>query len=93
MCMNSIDQRVIDLLQFFLQIDLTNATKDTLLPELDSVVFIELVVTTEIEFDIELYDEELLYSSKITIQNWIDIVKSHLNDEVENSSTNNPLLG
>ena len=93
MCNNSIDQRVIDLLQSFLQIDLMNAGKDTLLPELDSVVYIELVVMIEIEFDIELYDEELLYNSQKTIRDWIDIVESHLTNTTENGSFDNPLLG
>ena len=92
MCVCSIDKRVIDLLQDFLQIDFADASKDTLLPELDSITFIELVVKTEMEFDIELYDEELLYNSNITIQSWIDIVQNHLNDSKENSDSLNPLL-
>ena len=92
MCVNSIDKRVIDLLQDFLQIDFADAAKDTILPELDSITFIELVVKTEMEFDIELYDEELLYNSNITIQNWIDIVQNHLKDSKENGNSLNPLL-
>lgn len=92
MCVSSIDKRVIDLLQDFLQIDFADVSKDTLLPELDSITFIELVVKTEMEFDIELYDEELLYDSNITIQSWIDIVQNHLNDSKENSDSLNPFL-
>ena len=92
MCMSSIDKRVVNLLQDFLKMDFADDSKDMLLPELDSITFIELVVKTEMEFDIELYDEELLYNSNITIQNWIDIVKNHLNDSRENSNSLNHLL-
>lgn len=90
--MELIDKRVIALLQTFLKKDLENVQTDMRLPELDSIVFIELVVTTEAEFDIELYDEELLYNPRITIQDWIDIVKKHLSDEEDSKSTENPLL-
>ena len=63
------------------------------LPEMDSICFIELIVNTEIEYDIELYDEELLYDSSITAQNWVDIVKKHLSDaENDNITPNNYLL-
>ena len=89
--MNSIDQRVIELLQSFLQTDLANPSRDTCIPELDSIDFLELVVRIEIEFDIELFDEELLYSSNLTIQNWIDIVKSHISDK-DNRNKYDPLL-
>jgi len=63
-----------------------------LIPELDSIRFIELVVKTEAEFDIELYDEELLYKPGITIQDWIDIVQSHLIDSVNSNVQLNPYL-
>ena len=92
MYVDSIDNRVISLLMEFLQIDFADNSKDTPLPELDSITFIELVVKTEMEFDVELYDEELLYNSNITIQNWIDIVKIHLNDLKESDNFLNPLL-
>ncbi len=92
MYVDSIDNRVISLLKEFLQIDFADNAKDTPLPELDSITFIELVVKTEMEFDVELYDEELLYNSNITIQNWIDIVKIHLNDLKESDNFLNPLL-
>lgn len=63
-----------------------------MIPELDSIRFIELVVKTEAEFDIELYDEELLYKPGITIQDWIDIVQSHLIDSVNSNGQLNPYL-
>lgn len=90
--MSSIDNRVIIFLQEYFKNELTDFSPGALLPELDSISFIDFVVNTEIEFDIELYDEELLYSPNLTIQNWIDIIKEHINNSNDCSTINSYLL-
>lgn len=92
MSKENFDIKVIKLLQDFFHMELKNTVRDSLLPEMDSITFIELVVLTETTFDIELYDEELLYNSEITVQNWIDIVEKHLSCESSEEETVNYLL-
>lgn len=93
MIQNEIDSMVINLLCDFFQ-DSTFKVDDTsLLPEMDSLSFIELVVNIETEFDIELYDEELIYDSNMTAQKWINIVKKHLDlSRIKDMNTDNYLM-
>lgn len=90
--MKSIDERVTQLILNFLQVDHLDAKKSVFIEDLDSIAFIELVVAIEMEFDIELYDEELIYDPNISIQKWIDIVKERIDRQKDFQDTRNPLL-
>jgi acyl carrier protein len=67
------------------QMDFTTVANDISLIDsrfnFNSIVFIQCVVDLEVEFDIELYDEELLQSSFETIDNIIKIVSGHLKEK------------
>lgn len=74
-----IERQIINILKTKLDINYEDLSKDTAISDLniESLLFIEIIVTLETEFKIELDDSDLDFSSYETINDLISVVLFH----------------
>ena len=79
---SDVKEKVVNILNANLGINLDHYDPDALLLDgtlqFDSLTVLQTLVELEAEFDIELYDDELSYESFQTLNNVIQIVMNHL---------------
>lgn len=78
---NKIRQIIEKIIYQNLEIDLSNKSMtESLVTELDldSLSLLQILVEIEVQFDIELYDEELVPESLNSLENIVNIVENHI---------------
>lgn len=82
---NEIKEKVIHILNSNMNMDIDNQDiQKKLLDEnsqFDSLSLLQTLVELELEFDIELYDDELSYESFTSVENIIQIVMKHIKQD------------
>lgn len=76
---DELEKQIINILKTKLDINYEDLSKDTVLSDLniESLLFIEIIVTLETEFKIELDDSNLDFASYETINDLISVVLIH----------------